>query len=245
MIDHEAFEKAKIKVMLNQHDPHGFGTLKEKTVHAVMKAYFSPNEDYHEVPIEGYIADIYTGNQIIEIQNGNFNKMRDKLNAFLPEYDVTIVYPIPAIKWLLWVEPETGEVSDKHKSPIKGSGYHAFSELYKIKNYLKDPHLHFVFPLLEIEEYRLLNGRKNNRKKGSERYDRVPVAYVDEVVIEQLEDYMQFVPYELQNFTCAEFSKAAHIRKELGSTVLNILFYLGIVDRIGKKGNSYIYSVND
>lgn len=80
----EAFEQAKIKVLLKQHDPHGFGTLQEKTVHAVMKLYYEPNEDYHEVPIEGYIADIYTGEQIIEIQNGNFNRLRDKLQVFLP-----------------------------------------------------------------------------------------------------------------------------------------------------------------
>lgn len=67
ILDREAFEQAKLKVLLKQHDPHGFGTLQEKTVHAVMKLYYEPNEDYHEVPIEGYIADIYTGERIIEI----------------------------------------------------------------------------------------------------------------------------------------------------------------------------------
>ena len=67
-MDRDAFERAKLKVLLKQNDPHGFGTLKEKTVHAVMKLYYEPDEDYHEVPIEGYIADIYTGERIIEIQ---------------------------------------------------------------------------------------------------------------------------------------------------------------------------------
>ncbi len=48
-----------------------------------------------EIPVAGYIADIFTGEEIIEIQTGNFNKMRDKLNTFLPQYPVTIVYPVP------------------------------------------------------------------------------------------------------------------------------------------------------
>ena len=33
VMDQEAFEQAKLKVLLQQHDPHGFGTLQEKTVH--------------------------------------------------------------------------------------------------------------------------------------------------------------------------------------------------------------------
>ena len=58
-MDKNAFERAKLKVLLKQNDPHGFGTLQEKTVHAVMKLYYEPDEDCHEVPVEGYIADIY------------------------------------------------------------------------------------------------------------------------------------------------------------------------------------------
>ncbi len=95
-LNREAFEQAKLKVLLKQNDPHGFGTLQEKTVHAVMKLYYEPDEDYHEVPIEGYIADIYTGERIIEIQNGNFNRLRPKLAAFLPLYPVTVVYHGPS-----------------------------------------------------------------------------------------------------------------------------------------------------
>lgn len=73
----------------------GIGTLSEKTVHAVMKNYYAPDTDMHEIPIENFVADIYTGQEIIEIQTRAFNKMRRKLDAFLPLYPVTIVYPIP------------------------------------------------------------------------------------------------------------------------------------------------------
>lgn len=133
ILDREAFEQAKLKVLLKQNDPHGFGTLQEKTVHAVMKLYYEPNEDFHEVPVEGYIADIYAEGHIIEIQNGNFNRLRSKLAVFLPLYQVTVVLPIPHYKWVIWMEEETGELSKKHKSPVTGNVYHAFPELYKIK----------------------------------------------------------------------------------------------------------------
>ena len=89
----------------------------------------------HEIPIENYVADIYTGTEIIEIQTRQFNRMREKLDAFLRLYPVTIVYPIPRYKWLIWIDEESGELSKPHKSPVKGSPYMAFAELYKIKSY--------------------------------------------------------------------------------------------------------------
>ncbi|MBQ6807316.1 MAG: hypothetical protein IJO97_07805 [Lachnospiraceae bacterium] len=243
-MDKEAFEEAKLKVLLKQHEQHGFGTLQEKTVHAVMKLYYEPNIDYHEVPIEGYIADIYTGNRIIEIQNGNFNRLRDKLAAFLPNYQVTVVLPIPHFKWLIWMDEESGELSKKHKSPVTGSVYSAFPELYKIKNLLTHPNLSFAFPLIDMDEYRLLNGWSKDRKRGSNRYDRMPLALVDEVWFERPEDFIQVIPYELEDtFTVKEFAKAAKIHCDLARVTLHILFSMKLVNRVGKRGREYLYEV--
>lgn len=54
---------------------------------------------------------------------------------------------------------------------------------------------------------------------------------------------MQFVPPQLEQFTSAEFAKAAHIRRPLAQTTLNILYEVGAVKRVGKKGNNYLYEV--
>ena len=245
-LNREAFEQAKLKVLLKQNDPQGFGTLQEKTVHAVMKLYYEPDEDYHEVPIEGYIADIYTGERIIEIQNGNFNRLRPKLAAFLPLYPVTVVYPIPHYKWVIWMEEETGELSKKHKSPVTGNVYHAFPELYRIKQFLGHPNLSFAFPLLDIDEYRLLNGWSKNRKRGSSRYDRMPLALADEVRIDCAADFLQLVPYELQEpFTVKEFAQAAGIHRDLAGSTLPLLTYMQLLARAGKRGREYLYEVDD
>ncbi len=246
ILNQEAFEQAKHKVLLKQHDPHGFGTLQEKTVHAVMKLYYEPDEDYHEVPIEGYIADIYTGKRIIEIQNGNFNRLRPKLEAFLPLYPVTVVYPIPHHKWLIWMEEETGALSKRHKSPVTGNIYHAFPELYKIKQFLLHPNLSLAFPLIDLDEYRLLNGWSKNRKRGSSRYDRMPLLLFDEIRIECAEDFLQLVPYELDKpFTVKEFAQAARIKRDLSAVTLPLLTYIQILKRAGKRGREYLYEVNE
>ena len=50
---------------------------------------------------------------------------------------------------------------------------------------------------MDVEEYKLLNGWDNSKKRGAWRYDRIPVGIREIVVLEQPEDYMQFVPYEI------------------------------------------------
>ncbi|MCM1101075.1 MAG: hypothetical protein NC398_06795 [Acetatifactor muris] len=246
MPDQQAFQAAKDKIIGVDRQRLGIGTLSEKTVHAVLKNFYEPDEDHQEIPIENYVADIYHDGEIIEIQTRQFNKMRNKLSAFLPLYPVTIVYPIPREKWIIWIDEETGELSKPRKSPLKGSPYTVFPELYKIKPFLKNTNLRLRLVLMDMEEYKLLNGWSKDRKKGSGRYDRIPLQLIEEVEINRVEDYMQFVPYELEGeFTVREFAKAAHISADLAGTVVNILYDIGVINRIGKRGRAYLYTVSE
>ncbi len=246
MLDKKAFEEAKRKVIGIDRQRLGIGTLSEKTVHAILKHYYEPDEDRQEIPIENYVADICANGEIIEIQTRQFDKMRNKLSAFLPRYPVTIVYPIPREKWIIWIDEESGELSKKRKSPLKGNPYLIFPELYKIKMFLKHPNLRLRLVFLDMEEYKLLNGRSRDKKKGPSRYDRIPTELVQEMEIDCPRDFMQFVPLELENaFTSREFAKAAHISLPLAQTALNILYHMETVLRVGKKGKLYLYEINE
>lgn len=245
-MEEKKFEEAKNKVIGLQRQRQGIGTYQEKTVHAVFKHYYAPDVEMHEIPIGNFVADIYTGDEIIEIQTSQLNRMRDKLACFLAQYPVTVVHPIPYRKWLRWIDEETGECSSRHKSPVTGSVYRAFGELYKIKEYLRHENLRLCFPLVDMEEYRLLNGWSLDKKRGSERYDRIPVALAEEVWIRCREDYRQLVPCELEEpFTSGDFGKAARLRQKDAGVVLNILLHVDTVIRTGKKGHSYTYAVKE
>lgn len=85
---------------------------------------------------------------------------------------------------------------------------------------------------------------EQGQKKGSSRFDRIPTELVEEIDITCTQDYMQFVPADLEEpFTTKDFAKAAHIPVKSAQTVLNILYYLEIVTRVGKQGNAYEYEV--
>lgn len=243
-MDIQDFEIAKSKVIGIERARHGIGTQSEKTVHAVLKHFYAPDEDMHEIPIDAYIADIYTGREIIEIQTTQMNRMRGKLNCFLAQYPVTIVHPIAYQKWVSWIDKDTGECSKLRKSPKTGTVYHAFGELYRIKAFLNHENIRFCFPFIDIEEYRLLDGWSHDKKRGSHRYDRIPVTLRDEVRIECKEDYLQFIPYELaEPFTSKELAKCIKVDKRSAGLILNILHHVGAVERTGKKGNAFTYNV--
>lgn len=244
-IDQNRFEEAKNKIVGKDRIRTKIGTLSEKTIHAVMKNYYEPNEEYQEILINGMYADIFNGQEIIEIQTRNFDQLRKKLDNFLPLFPVTVVLPIPEIKWLFWVNPETGELSQKRKSPKKGNPYQAFSEIYKIKPYLKKARLTIKLIFINIEEYKLLNGWSQDKKRGAVRYDRIPLCLTREYSFSQPKDYMLLFPENLpKQFTSNELAKLLKITTKDCRYFLNITFFLGIVNRVGKKRNSYIYEIN-
>ena len=94
-IDNVRFEKVRDSILGKDRERIGIGTLSEKTLHIILKNYYEPDIDKQEIPIEGYVADIFTGSEIVEIQTGQFNRMREKLKAFLPLYPVPQVPDLP------------------------------------------------------------------------------------------------------------------------------------------------------
>lgn len=241
-MDRERFRQACEQVQAGARGAGGgIGTLSEKTLHAVLKRYMEPYEANHETKIGPYVADIVGENGIVEIQTQGFDKLRKKLDTFLSVTDVTVVYPITSTKWLSWVDTDTGETTAKRKSPKRGSFYHCFYELYKIKQQLTHPGLRLLLILLDMEEYRNLNGWSRDRKRGSSRHERIPVALVDELEVGPGR-YGRLIPEALaEPFTSRDFAAAAGLHLHDAQTALNVLHYVKAVSRVGKMGRLYAY----
>ncbi len=243
--ERERFKTACGEIIEGAREENGIGTLSEKTLHAVLKRYFELDGGICEIKFGRYVADVVLGERgIFEIQTRDFDRLRSKLEAFLKLADVTVVYPIPNLKWLCWVDEETGETTPKRKSPRIGSVYDAFPELYKIKMQLDNPKLHLCLVLLEFTEYRFLNGWSRDKKKGSSRCERIPNDLIEEFYIKDINDYKKLIPEGLlAQFTAKDYAKAVKRNHRLAGTALNVLNHVGAVKRVGKKGNSYLYEI--
>lgn len=245
MTSETEFDKMAAEVVDAPKVEDGIGTYMEKSVHAVLKKYYAPDEEAMEVKAEGFVADICYGDKIIEIQTKQFYRLRRKLEAYLPKYDVTIVYPVAETLYLQYVDTETGQVTNRRKSPKKGSIYDVFAELYAIRQYLKEPGLHLIITCMEIEEYRMrIPGPRKRWGKRSTPGDRIPAKLNKEYKIESVQDYLMFVPLNLpEEFTVKDFAKAAGIYERLAGLTLSILSDLSIVERTGKRGRAFVYRV--
>ena len=239
------FEDACKRIIGNENDRVGIGTLGEKTLHAVIKHTLEPDEKQHEIKIGRFYADIVNGENIIEVQTRGFNSLRKKLAYFLEKHVVTVVYPIAQTKWIVWINPDTGEATKKRKSPKVGKMYEIFDELYKIKPFLTHPNLRMKLLFFDITEYRNLNGWSHDKKKGSSRYDRIPQSLNSIINVENVNEYRKLIPENLPEiFTAKDFKRLSGLSLCGAQISMNVLKHIGTVIQQGKKGNALLYVKN-
>ena len=66
--DQQLFADACQKIIAKERETNGIGTLKEKTMHAVLKNFYEPDVSHQEIKVDRFVADILRDNEIIEIQ---------------------------------------------------------------------------------------------------------------------------------------------------------------------------------
>jgi hypothetical protein len=222
----------------------GIGTLNEHSLHAFLKEYYEPDASNREVKIGRYVADIKNPCGIMEIQTRGFSNLQKKLDFFLAEHEVTVIYPVAQKKRLIWVDPLTGEVTRPRRSPKEGMPCEIFYELVHIKKQLFAPNLRLKIVLLELDEYRFLDGWSLDRKKGSSRKDRMPLSILGEVNICCADDYQKLLPPRLPAiFTVADFMRCARASHTLAQRAVNVMSTVGVINRAGKSGRAFLYKI--
>ncbi|MBQ7338016.1 MAG: hypothetical protein IJW40_06120 [Clostridia bacterium] len=241
----------------------GIGTLNEKHLHAILKDYMCEDRARQEVRLDDhiitgrypirddkiikrdadrYVADILTeADEIIEIQTGSFYPLVKKLDFYLRMTDcrVTVVHPIAAQKWLRYLDGNSGELSARRRSPKHEGVKDIAHELYWLAPYLAEPRFSLQLELLEVEEIRMTGVKKYRGRHRSERYDCIPLALLDEIVLTCPEDYAEhFLPDESvlpSPISAADFSRATGIRGRAVYGILGILCDLGFLRVMDKE----------
>lgn len=244
-INRARFQQICCAVCAEEHSRFNIGTYKEKTLHLVLKQYFEPLCSCHEIPCAGYIADIRNADGITEIQTSGFAPMKSKLEAFLPDFRVTVVYPVAEKKWVTWIDPEIGDMQPRHRSPKKGKPLDAVPEMIFIRDHLKNPNLTVRVAVLEMDEYRMLDGKRSlNRKRGSTRYERMPLDIYRIYDFHSAEDYIRELPMNPGDaFTAKEFAKKCGFRGRRISAAIRVLETVGAIRPDGKQGRANLYRV--
>ena len=247
------------EIAANELCGEGIGTYSEKRLHKALKHFFCDDESCHEVRIKpdgsigkkgdsgrgGFIADIFRDGEIIEIQTGSLYSLKSKLRFYLEQTDyiVTVVHPIAGVKYLSWIDTEDGSIKSRRRSPKKGSLLDALPELFWISDMLDNERLHFCFPILEIEEFRLLDGWSRDKKRGSNRFERIPNELLDMKCV-AARRVSSLLPEGLPSeFTSRELSRLIGFKGRRLYNVLSLFCNIGAVKKGEKKGKSFVYHI--
>lgn len=240
--DERRFQAALDKALARERSGESkIGTLNEKLIHATLKGYFAEDMD-HEAKIGPYYADAVAENGIYEIQTAGWDKLNDKLDCFLDVCHVTVVYPYEKRVHTSYIHEQTGELIKKSKPGTARSMTKFFLELYRIKSFLTNPNLSICIAELELEKLRHVSDEACKRRRR-QRVDKLPVKLLREIYIQKPEDFRIFLPENLP----AEFDKKCFCKlakNSDGSILLALMEYFGFVHKVGKTGNSFIYSAD-
>lgn len=224
----------------------GIGLLAEKRLHSTLKRWICEDTRCHEVKITGkgekkrrFVADILTKNgEIFEVQTGKLYPIRAKIHFYMTEtdYHVTLLHPLLREKWICWLNIETGEATARKKSPLHETALHALAQCKPFLPYLGTKRFSICLPALEAEEFRLLDGWGRKGKRGSHRYELIPLALLDTLSLKERTDYVALFPTDARlntPFTAKTFGKIAHLK---GYDIYNALAVFEGLDVIKKSG---------
>jgi len=213
-----------------------FGELAESSLHAALKQEFCPPDGLTEHHVGSCIVDIFSPMQgIIEIQTGNFAKLRTKLSRLLPEYPLTIVYPLTSSKII-----QSGD--SLRRSPKKETLFHAFRQLGSIASHLHNPRLTIVLAFVSVHEVRIADGKGSWRRQGVSIQDRRLTGIQDTRIFCGRDDWTALLPPACPEiFTNKELQTLLNIPLKLAQETSRCLRKAGFIALHEQRGRELVF----
>jgi hypothetical protein len=216
------------------------GTLSEKGLHEDIKDYLMEPGDRLEMPLEGYVIDIYRDGLLIEVQTGNFGAIRRKLSHLLGYYPVHLVHPI-FIEKIIVREDARGRELSRKRSPKSGRPIDLFWELVYIRDLAMHPNLTFEILMTREEEMRRQDP-KRRKWNGWYVHDRRLVEVVERIPLASQADFRRLLPGELpMPFTNRDLAGELGCSERQAGAITYTLRRMGVLREVGKRGRALLY----
>ena len=218
--------------------------MTEYSLHSEIKDWYKASGDKLEAKVENSRVDILRGKLLIEIQTENFSTIKNKLTKLLSNSQVRLVYPIAKIKWIVHVS-KSGKFVNRRKSPKKGKATDLFYELVYAPNLIKDSNFSLEILLIEEEELRCNDGEGSWRRKGISIKDRRLLNVFDRIVFEESQDFLQFLPKNLDTyFSNKVLAAKLGISIRLAQKISYCLRKMDAISIASKKNKELIYQIS-
>jgi len=215
--------------------------MQESTLHARLKQFYTQDGGFAEWWVDGYVIDVFKDGLLIEIQTGNFSAIKTKLESLLENHPLRLVYPIAREKYIVLRDNEH-TILWRRRSPRRGRKEHVFNELVFIAPFIVHPNFSLELIFICEEEERIRDGLGSWRRKGVSILDRKLAGIFERELLNSPADYRVFIPASIHDeFTNAELSAELKISKRLASRLTYCLTQIGLLVRVARRGNAFLY----
>ena len=219
------------------------GMLREKSLHAALKDWYSRDGDQLEMKVDGYVVDIVRGDLLIELQTRNFSQLKPKLSSLVQAHKVRLVYPIAQEKWIVRTSGDGLAQVARRRSPKRGRVEHLFQELVSLPDLINHPNFSLEVLLTREEEFWQDDGQGSWRRKGWSVGDRRLVQVVDSLRLETRADFQRLLPDLEQPFTTRDLAKALSLPRSLAQKMAYCLRQMGVLQVEGKRKGGWLYRI--
>ena len=225
----------------------GLTTYREGSLHAALKALYAGTGDRVEEPVDGFVVDVSRPDELVEIQTGSFASAARKLRRLVEDHRITLVYPIGLERLLVTVDAD-GSVTERRRSPRKGSVLDVFEELVAFPELVAHPNFGLELVLIREEEIRgpVPNGARYRYPRRWWRLDRRLVEVVRTIRVDTAADLLALLPDGLgPEFTSADIAAAGRTSRRIAGRAAYCLTRAGAIGVVGKMGRLQLYAAID
>lgn len=215
--------------------------MQESTLHNQLKNFYTYEGGVQEAWVDGYWVDILHGEDVTEIQTGNFSAIKPKLYRLLNDRPVLLVYPIIREKWII---RQAGDLSTRRRSPRRGRLEDLFFELVRFPQLMQDPNLTLEVVFVQVEEIRRNDGKGSWRRQGWSIADRQIIQIGERIKFRTPDDFCSLLPDGLNStFSVRELSDQLGISLNLAGKMVYCFRHMGLLQEGGKRGKARLYSL--
>jgi hypothetical protein len=222
----------------------GIGTLHESGLHSGLKAWYARPGDEAEVELDGRVADLMRGDQVVEFQTHHFYAIKRKLLRLVEARPVRLVYPIALERWIVRVGADQQTMLGRRKSPRRGQAAQVFEELVSFPELLCHPNFTLEVVLTREEEIRCpwSGPRRGRWKRKWQVCDRRLLEVADSVLLTSPADCLRLLPAGLPRpFSNRSLAEGLRQPMRLAAQMTYCLRRMGAIAALGKVGRAIVY----
>ena len=216
----------------------------ETTLHRQLKEHYSSDESKVEVKFGRYRIDVVTDDRLIEIQHSGLAAISRKIAKLVKTHRVDVVKPIIARKRLVKLAARNGKVVSSRLSPRRGGFLDLFDELLYFTRVFPHPNLRLIAPFIEVEEIRYPgHGRRRWKRAGDfVVQDRLLTSIIESENYATAQDLHKHLPRLSKKFDTKQIADQLDIKRWQAQRMAYVMRKTGSIKKVGKKGNSIVYS---